>query len=188
MLRKVLIGAVFLVATFAAPAAAQYVDVVVTPGEVAPGGTVTVSGQGCPPGSTVTVTLVPGDVSGAIPSPLPAGSIEVGTTTADGDGNFTLEFTVPADAEPGTYTVVTSCDGIVRGETIVVAATDAVPPGTTPGGTPGTTPASSGGGGSLPRTGSDVDRIGLIGAGLVAAGGAVALTARKRRSTGSAAA
>jgi hypothetical protein len=67
-----------------------------------PGQTITVTGSGYPPGSEVTITLSPG-------------GIELGTATADDQGNFSETFVIPADLEPGAYTIACSRVG---GETI----------------------------------------------------------------------
>ena len=60
MLRKMLMGALLLIALAASPAAAQYDTVGVSPGTVTPGGTVTLTGQACLPNVEVTILLVPG--------------------------------------------------------------------------------------------------------------------------------
>lgn len=162
MVRKVLLIALAFVALLAAPAAAQYDDLVVSPGEVEAGGVVTVTGQGCPAGSEVVIALIPPGTT-------------VATGTADADGNFTIEFTIPEGTAPGTYTVQATCGDVVQSETIVVAGDTVTPP-----------PGNPGGGGNLPRTGSDLDGMGLLGAGLLAIGGLVLLGTRRRRSTGTA--
>lgn len=161
MVRKVLLAALTMVALFAAPAAAQYDDFVVTPGEVVVGGTVTVTGQGCAAFEEVVIALIP-----------PGTTVATGTT--DADGNFTITFTIPDGTDPGVYTVQATCGDLVQNETITVNGSNVVVPPGTPGG----------GGGNLPRTGSDLDRVGLIGVGLLAAGGLVLLGTRRRRSTG----
>lgn len=198
MFRKILFGATFLVAVAASPAAAQYVDTNVTPGSVAAGGEVTVSGSDCPGGSEVNVYLVPGDQTATYggPASAPADGALVATVTADGDGNFTTSFTVPDDTEPGTFTVVTICGDFSDAETIEVLA-DSTTPTTTPGTTPSTTPSGGTGGtggtggpgvteGALPRTGSNLNGAGLVGAGLLTAGGLFLVASRKRRTTATA--
>ena len=69
MIRRMLIGAVLLVVLGSQPAAAQY-DFSVTPGTVVPGGTVTVTGQGCQAYEEVTITLTEG-VTEESPGPPP---------------------------------------------------------------------------------------------------------------------
>jgi LPXTG-motif cell wall-anchored protein len=164
MLRKILLGATMLVLLFAAPAAAQYPDIVVNPGTVEVGGQATVSGQGCAPNIAVTISLTP--QGGGAP-------IEVGSGMTDADGNFTVTFTVPAGTDPGVYIVSASCGSLVRDTTITVAPAAVTPT------TPGT------GTGNLPRTGTDLKPLGLIGAALLGGGGLVLLASRKRRQPGS---
>ncbi|CAN5548984.1 hypothetical protein BH10ACT1_BH10ACT1_37350 [soil metagenome] len=183
MVRKVLFGALLIVGLFAGTAAAQYDPLVVTPGEVVEGGTVTVTGQGCQANEAVTITLFPGDATGQDTFPpasskastraVPTGGIQVATTTTDENGNFTVTFTLPAGATPGEYTVQATCGSVVQSELITVVGATAAP-------IPGV-PASPSG--NLPRTGSNVDAMGLVGAGLLAAGGLVLLGTRKRRTS-----
>lgn len=167
MIRKIFIGATLLVALFAAPAAAQYAPLVVTPTVVSALEKVSVSGQGCAPNEEVIVYLVPGDTSAT--DGIPAGAIEVGRTTADATGNFTLTFTVPSGTAVGVYTVTASCGTLDQNATIEVIATAVTPPPSTPP--------------TLPRTGSNLNGAGMVGAGLLAAGGLVLLASRKRRSS-----
>jgi hypothetical protein len=71
-----------------------------------PGGQVTVTGESCEVGATVTISL---------------GGVVVGTAVVGADGTFTATFTVPADTAPGTYEVsVTNCATEVLGTTITV--------------------------------------------------------------------
>lgn len=195
MVRKLLLTTIALVVLAATPAVAQYPDIVVTPGKVVPGGTVTVSGKGCPPGSTVVVTLK--KAPAAAPASLPTGGSEgqlsraagtagttrlvdlavgevVATVTADQDGNFNASFKIPPHATPGFYDVITECDGIVQSQRIEVLGQTEVPPSNPPGG--GARPD-----GEIVRTGSNLNGVGLIGAGLLAVGGLVLLASRKRR-------
>lgn len=206
MFRKILFGAVFLVAIAGAPAAAQYVTTSVSPGTVSAGGEVTVSGTACPASSEVNIYLVAGDqtATSGQGGAVPPGGVLVATSTADDDGNFTTTFTVPASTEPGTFTVVTICGDFSDAETIEVLAGSVTPttPGTTPitnpgGGTGGTGSGGTGSGGTgstpgvnpgaLPRTGSNLNGAGLVGAGLLTAGGLFLLASRKRRTSGPAA-
>jgi hypothetical protein len=60
---------------------------------VVPGGSITVHGEGFLAGETVDITLRS--------TPIPLGSF-----TADADGEVTATVTIPADAEPGTHTIV----------------------------------------------------------------------------------
>jgi hypothetical protein len=68
---------------------------------VVPGQTVTVTGSGYPPNSEVTITLT--------------GGIVLGTVTTDDTGSFSVDVVIPADLEPGEYSI--GCTG-VSGETI----------------------------------------------------------------------
>lgn len=187
MIRKVLIGAVFLVGLMAAPAGAQYEDVVVTPTQVSQGGVVSVSGTSCAPNSQVTITLIPGDVTMQFARAVPAqqNGIVVAELTADENGDFTATFTIPDGTAPGTYTVVTQCGDFTDSTLIEVQAdgtTQPTTPGTTPnnGGSGSGSGSGNGGGGTLPRTGSNLNGLGLLGAGLLAAGGLTLIALRKR--------
>ncbi len=186
MLRKMLTGALLLIALAASPAAAQYDTVGVSPGTVSPGGTVTLTGQACLPNVEVTILLVPGagKAKSTKVTNVPPGGIQVATTMADAQGYFTVTFKVPADLAPGTYHFeVTAphpeefpagCFSSVESATITVAS-----PGTTvPGG--GGTGGGTGGGG-LVHTGSNLDRMGLIGAGLLVTGGLLLVATKRRR-------
>lgn len=161
MFRRMLIGAFALIALVAAPAAAQY-DFSVGPGNVTPGGDVTVSGEGCSAGAEVTITLTLLQATRAAVGE----SVVVATVTADANGEFNLTFQIPADAVLGRYKVEAFCDGASVGsaEINVVA------------------PSSGGGGqGTIVRTGSDLNGLGLLGAGLLTAGGIILIATKSRR-------
>jgi hypothetical protein len=71
-----------------------------------PGDAVTVTGEGCAVGATVTISL---------------GGVQVGTAVVGADGTFSATFNVPAGTAPGTYEVsVTDCTAEVLGTTITV--------------------------------------------------------------------
>ena len=162
MLRKMILGAVALVALFAAPAAAQY-GFIVTPGTVVEGSNVSVSGRGCAPGATVQITFKKAPDTATTPDP----AFVVKTGTADSSGNFNFTFMVPAGTPPGTYDVSAFCGGqLVGRERITVEAA-----------TTATTVAV----GNLPRTGTDITPMAMAGAGLLTAGGLFLLAGRKRR-------
>jgi LPXTG-motif cell wall-anchored protein len=122
---------------------------------VNPGEQVTVTGDGCDAGAEVTIAL---------------GATQVATTTASEDGTFSASFVVPSGTAAGTYSVnATNCVAEVLSTTLTVRAV-------------GTSPTSSSGGGStLPRTGSDTTesliRVGLV---LLACGGLLVVFARRR--------
>jgi hypothetical protein len=165
MFRRMLIGAVLLVALMAAPAAAQY-DFTVTPGTVEPGGPVTVTGEGCSPGAEVTITLTQISDARAI-----GDTIVVATVIADENGAFTVTFDIPEGTAVGTYEVAAICDG----EQVASAIIDVVDPGTATT-TPATPPDDD-----IVRTGSDLNGLGLLGAGLITAGGIVLIATKARR-------
>src|SRR5689334_8855132 len=100
MIRKMLIGAAMLVVAAAAPAAAQTYTANVSPGTVVAGQEVTVSGEGCVPGSTVTVKVTQRSTGNQIFS---------GTDVTDSKGNYTFKFKMPSDAAPGWYDLEARC-------------------------------------------------------------------------------
>ncbi|MFD7729455.1 hypothetical protein ACFV6F_03580 [Kitasatospora phosalacinea] len=130
-----------------------------------PGGSVTVSGGGYQPGATVVLTVEPGGAT-------------LGKATADGSGNFTATFTVPAGTSPGTYTVrATGPDA--RGGTRVDSLTVEI------GGKGGRHLADTGGAATASVGWSGGQAAGVAAAGLALVAGA-ALTGRRmyRRSRG----
>lgn len=169
---------------FAVPASAQYQP---TSGQtlsattVSPGQTITVSGFGCPAGSTVTTRF---------------DTTVLGTTTASKGGDFSLQVTIPANATAGTHEITSTCGAVVLSSTITVtaASTTGGTAGTT-GGTAGTTggattggstggSAATGGGtnsGTLARTGANTSLYLEIGFALLAAGGIFLMVARTHR-------
>ena len=163
MIRKMLIGAAALLVLFAAPAAAQY-DFTVGPGTVEPGGTVTVTGGSCWHNKPVVIRVTQKSATKAV------GDVIFETTViTDDQGNFSLTFEFPPDAEPGVYVVAAYCDGTeVASQEVEVAGAS---PTTT------TTP----GGGTIVRTGSDLNGLGLLGAGLLTIGGIILIATKGRR-------
>ncbi len=159
MLRKMLVGAVVLLGVFAAPAAAEY-TLTVEPGTVVQGGQVTVSGTGCEAGETVQVTIAP-------KAKAKQGRDALGTTVADDDGNFSLDLPLP-DLPPGVYTITATCGSVVQSKDITITSP-------TPGTTTSTVPT-----GEIPRTGSDVTPMVLVGAALLTGGSLLVLASRKR--------
>ena len=179
MFRKMLIGAAMLVVLAAAPAAAQTYTANVSPGTVVAGDDITVSGQGCVPFSTVSVEVTQ-RATGTV--------IFNGEDQTDAAGEFTFTFQMPADAAPGWYDLVAKCpldgstapsadriEGEIEGDYIVWRAEILVVADTTPTTTPGS--------GSAPivRTGSDLNGLGLAGAGLITVGGIILIATRSRR-------
>ena len=177
MFRKMLIGAAMLVVAAAAPAAAQTYDANVSPGTVVAGQEVTLSGEGCVPGSTISVKVTQ-RATGTI--------IFTGSDVTDSKGEYTFKFRMPANAAPGWYDLEARCPngalhangreaGVAEGndlvwrlEILVVADT----PTTTPGG---------GATAPIVRTGSDLNGLGLVGAGLITVGGIILIATRSRR-------
>jgi len=104
---------------------------VVVPTEVAPGATFTVSGSGCtqplPQGVDATDFASPQVTLTVAFAPTPVGPIAVGVA---GDGTWSQEVTVPADALPGSYTVSATCDDGVPAAGVEAAATAEYPSGT----------------------------------------------------------
>ena len=146
-------------AVFVGPAVAQAQeyppsgeDLTVSDSRVVRGQSITISGGGAEPGATVQIIL---------------GGQVVATTTADGDGNFSASFSIPAGLEVGTYTVTAVSNGEVLSSLQVAVATGS---------------ASSGSGSDLPFTGSTtLPGIG-IGVGLIALGSTLLMLSRRRRS------
>lgn len=153
-----LVALVLGLAGLAAPAYAQ--DYPPQPGitvdkpSVNPGDTVTVSGQGCASGASVTIQL---------------NGQTVATATAGQGGTFSVSFSVPAGTPAGTYQIsAVNCAAQVLSTSITVAG--AVTPTTAPS--------------VLPRTGSDTtDTLVRAGVVLVTAGGLLAFAARRRTAT-----
>jgi PGF-CTERM protein len=145
-------------AVFVGPAVAQAQDyppsgedLTVSDSRVVRGQSITISGGGAEPGATVQIII--------------AGQV-VATTTADGDGNFSASFSIPAGLEVGTYTVTAVSNGEVLSSLQVAVATG----------------SSSGSSSDLPFTGSTtLPGIG-IGVGLIALGSALLMLSRRRRS------
>lgn len=165
MVRKMLLGAVLLVALFAAPAAAQY-PFTVTPTEVRPGSLVNIKGSGCAANEQVNVKLT--YVESFVGAPVPTVIAEY-TTKADAEGAFNYSFEMPADAKPGKYLVEASCGTLVFSDTLTLGEET----------TPTTTPGSDDG--EIVRTGSDLNGLGIAGAAMLGIGGAILLATRSRR-------
>lgn len=153
-----------------APAAgAQYSNVAAV--------SVTRSSDSCTPGHSITARAV-----GFAPFSTVTfrfnGQV-IGTAQADADGNATLTVPYPDGVDPGTYQLTATGLSAVDNETVTVSADIECLPPTTP-----TTAAASG---PLPRTGSNstglLFRIGVV---LVAAGGLLSLSMRRRRAAGAA--
>lgn len=134
---------------------------------VSAGGSVTVAGDGYRPGSTVNITL---------------GSTSVGSATTDATGSFSRAVTIPASTAPDSYTMAASGLDAEGNALVLSASLQVTAAGTSPAaaqrtsGAPGQ--ASSG---ELPRTGeSNSMPLGLVAAGLLAAGSVLVVVARRR--------
>lgn len=163
MVKKGLLGAALAAITlvmFSGVASAQYGGPDVVP--VVQGESISVTGDGCAAGATVTFTITSGSYSS-----------DVGTTVANDDGTYTTTITVPADTPPGSATATATCEG-PNGETVTkvlgleVSAAAAAPVAS----------------GALPRTGSDnTQTLVGVGAGFLLLGGTLAIGARRTRRT-----
>jgi hypothetical protein len=146
---------------------------------LSPGESFTVSGDGAEPGATVTFTLkrassaLGGDRSlaagpglasiAAAIRPQAQGSVTLGSTTANSDGEYTATLTIPSSTDPGIYTLTASSGGAVLAVvTIRVVEGNGV--------------------GDLPFTGGNVLPGLAIGATLIVAGGLLLLSLKRRRS------
>jgi hypothetical protein len=156
-------------------------NLTVSESTVSPGESFTISGKGAEPGATVTFTLKRSSSALGANRTLAAGaglgrhvaavrpqaqsSVPLGSTTANGDGEFSATLRIPSGTDPGVYTVTASSGGAVLAVvTIRVAA------------------AVGGGIGDLPFTGGNVLPGLAIGATLIVAGGLLLLSLKRRRS------
>ena len=146
--------------------------VTVEPSTVEAGKTVTVKGTGFAPESSVTLTLH-------------SEPVEVGTATADENGAFSAEVTVPATTEAGEHTLVaaSASPSITASAPLTVTPAPAAPtqePSAAPSPSASAPPApDQGGTGGLARTGSDAVLAGVVAA--LAAGAGTAFVRRSRR-------
>jgi LPXTG cell wall anchor motif len=146
---------------------------------LAPGESFTVSGDGAEPGATVTFTLKRSSSALGADRALAAGagmarlvaavrpqaqsSVPLGSTTANGAGQFSATLTIPSGTDPGVYTLTATTGGdVLAVVTIRVVAASGV--------------------GDLPFTGGNVLPGLAIGATLIVAGGLLLLSLKRRRS------
>jgi LPXTG-motif cell wall-anchored protein len=157
------VAALLALFTFAGPAAAQQQQYPIETGtlqadktQVNPGDAVTITGTGCPAGSTVAITF---------------DDQNVGSTQTRADGTFSATVTVPANATAGSHTIAATCvlaNGATRRQTVTVTVLGAA------------TRA-----GALPRTGTDLVPVLSVGAlALIGIGGVAILAARRKRTAG----
>ena len=146
--------------------------VTVEPSTVEAGKTVTVKGTGFAPESSVTLTLH-------------SEPVEVGTATADENGAFSAEVTVPATTEAGEHTLVaaSASPSVTASAPLTVTLAPAAPtqePSAAPSPSSSAAPApDQGGTGGLARTGSHAVFAGVVAA--LAAGAGTAFVRRSRR-------
>ena len=146
--------------------------VTVEPSTVEAGKTVTVKGTGFAPESSVTLTLH-------------SEPVEVGTATADENGAFSAEVTVPANTEAGDHTVVAESGTPVVSATAPLTVTAPAAPAADPSASPSVHPSAApapapeqGGKGGLARTGTNA--LLAVAAALIAAGAGTAFIRRSR--------
>ncbi|MEZ5177667.1 MAG: Ig-like domain-containing protein [Acidimicrobiales bacterium] len=205
MIRKMMIGAAALVAVVAAPAAAQYQTTTTSTTSTTTTTSTTSIPDTVPP--ECVNQLTDDAYSGVVNTPInvPAPGIlqnddicagfgpEVvdppsnGTITSfGGDGSFVYQ---PNDGFTGTDTYTyrvndegRKASGKAVSETATVTLTIADDGGVGGGGQDQGGGGGVGGGGTnLPRTGSNLNGVGLVGAGLLTVGGLLVLSTRKRR-------
>ena len=146
--------------------------VTVEPSTVEAGKTVTVKGTGFAPESSVTLTLH-------------SEPVEVGTATADENGAFSAEVTVPATTEAGEHTLVaaSASPSVTASAPLTVTRAPAAPtqePSAAPSPSSSAAPApDQGGTGGLARTGSHAVLAGVVAA--LVAGAGTAFVRRSRR-------
>lgn len=167
---------------------------------VAAGQSLTVSGSGYDPGSGVHLQLFrgqSGQALGAAPALAAIGlqperslawadrvlgtqlaqaatGRSLATVSANGQGQFSTDVTIPGDVTPGRYTITAT--GYRNGAPYELAADLMV--------TAAGTGAARGGGGNLPRTGAFIAGLAALGAALTGAGTVAVVAARRRRTAG----
>jgi hypothetical protein len=134
-------------------------------GTVAPGASVTVTGDGFKAGSTVTLTL---DTGGAI----------LGSVVADGSGKFSVQVTIPGGASGSHNIVATGVDpsGAPHSQSTLLL----VQAGAVEGSRVASPVVHSG---SLPFTGSNVDLMVAVAVALLLLGGAFVRGSRRHPAT-----
>ncbi len=144
------------------------------------GCTITVDPSSFEPGDTVTVAGTGLQPSFETPIEFNSVTVVVGTVTTDAEGAFETTITIPADAAQGDHTITAECDAVgnvsITDVTVEVSGNVIGPPLPRTGG-------NGGNGGPLPRTGSDVEPLVVVGGAAVLAGVAFVLVAKRRRRT-----
>lgn len=177
----ILVGALAGVFLLALPAMAQYPPAEGPTGTVSTtslvaGGTLTVTGDGWLPESTVSLAIV---FTGA-----DLGGADLGTALVDDDGEFSTTVTIPSDTPAGTQTLRlsgTGADGAARTVDITVTVQEG---GVQEGGAAAGDTAT---GGRLASTGGPVpfSLITAVGALLLVVGGGALYAARRLTKAGS---
>jgi LPXTG-motif cell wall-anchored protein len=182
MLKRILVLGAAMVGLTAAPVLAdetQYppqddLKIEVSTTALCPGDSVTVSGEGFEPGSSVAVTLA-------------SNGTNLGSADVQGDGAFSFDTTISETQEPGDYTVQvagTAPDGseVTANAALEVQDCDDSDDGDDSAAPATTAPPADGPDEDLPVTGSNstwtLIKIGLA---LAAIGGALLALARRRR-------
>lgn len=178
-----MVGSVLLVALWASPAFAQYTPNQVSPTSVLGTGVVNVAGSGCAAFQKITITVYPESAAALAGNPTVPPVISA-STTADENGNYAVQLHIPAGLAPGWYDILGPC----KPKPTTTKASQAssklyflgrfliVAPGST---SPGT--GTGTGTGPLARTGSNLSDLGLVGAGLLVAGGLFLVATKRRR-------
>jgi LPXTG-motif cell wall-anchored protein len=169
MIRKTLALSALLLGTIvtvgASPASAgggpsDYANCVITvdPSTFEAGDVVTVTGAGLEPNFETIIEFN-------------SVTVQVGTATTDAAGSFEAQVTIPLDAADGAHTISAVCDtaGNVSSTDVTVSSEVTAP--TEPGGS----------GGPLPRTGSDIEPLLIVGGIALLVGIAFVLVSRRRR-------
>jgi hypothetical protein len=155
-------------------------NLTVSESTLSPGESFIVSGDGAKPGATVTFTLRRSSSALGGGRTLAAGAglaqlvaavrpqaqsaVTLGSTTANGDGEYSATLRIPLDTDPGMYTLTATSGGDV----LAVVTIRVV--------------AAASGLGDLPFTGGNVLPGLAIGATLIVAGGLLLLSLKRRRS------
>lgn len=210
MLRKLIAATTAFVVLAAAPASAQYPDLVVTPYRVVVGATVTVSGKQYDFNATITIIMRRIPVGGQASSAPTGGAggdgfarsaggasvatpnlvtdefdagVVVASINSNAEGAFSTTFVVPTPATPGLYEIVASSPSVQLSGEIQVVEASSISQDNDFGSGSGIGSDSDRGSssGDLPGTGSNLNGVGLVGAGLLVVGGLVLLFTRKRQ-------
>lgn len=164
----VLTACVALASVFAAPAGAQVYppnqcSLALSVSAAIPGQTIVAGSANCSPGfaagATVEITLE-------------SDPVHLATVRADADGQFSTPVTIPADATPGSHSVVATGQG-ASGSTPTIRAGLTVMSGTAGA-------RAEGAAGGLPFTGSDSLPLVWIALALLTVGTAFVLAVRRR--------